>query len=107
MEINVFLSMLLYIAAIVLVIVFIIVGIKLIGILDKADKVIDNLDEKVLQQYRKDFGKIEMQDMRFNKEDKKNYLRKISVAKPRYSKNISRRDKRFLKRMQRKKNIIY
>ena len=56
---------------------------------------------------RKDFGKIEMQDMRFNKEDKKNYLRKISVAKPRYSKNISRRDKRFLKRMQRKKNIIY
>lgn len=48
-----------------------------------------------------------MQDMRFNKEDKKNYLRKISTAKPRYSKNISRRDKRFLKRIQRKKNIIY
>ena len=47
MEINVFLSMLLYIAAIVLVIVFIIVGIKLIGILDKADKVIDNVDQKV------------------------------------------------------------
>ena len=47
MEINVFLSMLLYIVIIVLIIIFIIVGIKLIGILDKADKVIDNLDEKV------------------------------------------------------------
>ena len=47
MEINVFLSMLLYIAAIVLIIIFIIVGIKLIGILDKTDKVIDDLSEKV------------------------------------------------------------
>jgi len=47
LEINVFLSMLLYIAAIVLIIIFIIVGIKLIGILDKTDKVIDDLSEKV------------------------------------------------------------
>ena len=47
MEINVFLSMLLYIAAIVLVIVFIIVGIKLIGILDKADKVFSEFEVKV------------------------------------------------------------
>jgi len=39
--------MLLYIAAIVLIIIFIIVGIKLIGILDKTDKVIDDLSEKV------------------------------------------------------------
>lgn len=42
-----FLPILLYIVAIVLIIVFIIVGIKLIYVLDKADKLVDNLEEKV------------------------------------------------------------
>lgn len=56
---------------------------------------------------RKDFGKKEMLDMRFNKEDKKNYLRKISEAEPRYSKNINRKDKRYLMRIRKKKKIKY
>lgn len=44
---NSFLPILLYVVSIVLVIVFIIVGIKLINLLDKAEKVVDNVEEKV------------------------------------------------------------
>ena len=47
MDINAFLSILLYIAAIVLIIVFIIVGIKLVYILDKVDKITDDVSEKM------------------------------------------------------------
>lgn len=45
--VNLFLPMLLYICGIILLIVLIILGIKFIGILDKADKVIDNIEGKV------------------------------------------------------------
>lgn len=47
MDVNTLLSVLLYVAGIVLLVVFTIVGIKLINILDKVDKVVDNVDEKV------------------------------------------------------------
>ena len=47
MDVNTFLSVLLYVAGIVLMVVFIIVGIKLIGILDKVDRIADNVEEKV------------------------------------------------------------
>ena len=47
MDVNALLYVLLYVAGIVLIIVFIIVGIKLIGILDRVDKVVDNVEEKI------------------------------------------------------------
>ena len=47
MDVNTFLSVLLYTAGIVLIIVFIIVGIKLIAVLDKVNRIADNVEEKV------------------------------------------------------------
>lgn len=45
--VSTILPMLLYIAGIVALIILIILGIKLIGILNKADRVLDNVEEKV------------------------------------------------------------
>ncbi len=45
--VDVFLPMLLYIFGIILLIILIILGIKLIGVVDKADKLIDNVEDKV------------------------------------------------------------
>ena len=47
MELNAFLTTLLYASGIVLIIIFIIVGIKLIGILDKMDRIADNVEDKL------------------------------------------------------------
>ncbi len=47
MDVNAFLSILLYVSGLVLIIVFIIVGIKLIGVLDKIDRIADNVEDKV------------------------------------------------------------
>ena len=47
MELSAFLLILLYIAAIVLMVVFIIVGIRLINILDKVDRIVDDIGNKV------------------------------------------------------------
>ena len=44
---NVFLPIVLYLVAIVLIVVFIIVGIKLINVLDKVDRVVDNVEDKI------------------------------------------------------------
>ena len=44
---NLFLPIILYIVGIILLIVLIILGIKCIGILDKVDRVVDNIEEKV------------------------------------------------------------
>ncbi len=44
---NTLLPVLLYVAGIVLLIVLTIVGIKIIGILDKVDKLVDNVEDKV------------------------------------------------------------
>ncbi len=44
---NVFLPIVLYLVAIALIIVFIIVGIKLINLLDKVDRVVDNVEDKI------------------------------------------------------------
>ena len=46
-DINVLLPLLLYIAGFVLLIVLIIVGIKLIGVLGKLDRILDNVEGKV------------------------------------------------------------
>ena len=45
-DINVLLPLLLYIAGFVLLIVLIIVGIKLIGVLGKLDRILDNVEGK-------------------------------------------------------------
>ena len=45
--VDVFLPMCLYTCGIILLIILIVLGIKLIGILDKVDKFVDNIDEKV------------------------------------------------------------
>ena len=45
--VNVVLPVILYIVAIILLIILIIVGLRLIKILDKVDRVVDNIDEKV------------------------------------------------------------
>lgn len=47
MEINAVLSTLLYMVTIVLVIVFIVVGFKLIEVLNKANRIADNVEDKV------------------------------------------------------------
>ena len=52
---------------------------------------------------RKDYGSKEMQDMRFNKKDKKLILTKISKKEPRYSKNINRKAKRYFLKIKKKK----
>ena len=44
---NVFLPMVLYVVGIITLIIIMILGIKLIGILDKVDRVVDNVEEKV------------------------------------------------------------
>ncbi len=44
---NVFLPIVLYISAIIVLIIMMVLGIKLIGILDKVDRVIDNVEEKI------------------------------------------------------------
>ena len=44
---KMFLPVVLYIVAIVLIVVLICVGIKLLKILDKVDRIADNIDEKV------------------------------------------------------------
>ena len=45
--VNVFLPMTLYICGIILLIVLIVLGIKFIGVLDKVDRVVDNIEDKV------------------------------------------------------------
>lgn len=45
-ELSIILSVLLYTFGIILLIVLIILGIKMIGVVDKADKVLDNMDQK-------------------------------------------------------------
>ena len=47
MDVSTFLPMLLYIAGFVLLVVLIIIGIKIIGILDKVDRIVDNVEDKV------------------------------------------------------------
>lgn len=44
---NLFLPMILYVVAIILLIILIILGIKCIEILNKIDRVMDNIEEKV------------------------------------------------------------
>lgn len=44
---NVALPIMLYISAIIVLIILMVLGIKLIGILDKVDRVVDNVEEKV------------------------------------------------------------
>ena len=44
--VNVFLPMTLYICGIILLIVLIVLGIKFIGVLDKVDRVVDNIEDK-------------------------------------------------------------
>ncbi|MCI8460411.1 MAG: hypothetical protein HFE81_03335 [Bacilli bacterium] len=44
---SVFLPIILYIVAIILLIILIVLGIKCIAILDKIDRVVDNIEEKV------------------------------------------------------------
>ncbi len=46
-DLNSLLITLLYIAGFVLLVVFIIIGIKLIGILNKVDQVVDDVEDKV------------------------------------------------------------
>lgn len=45
--VEIFLPMILYICAIILLIILIVLSIKFIGILDKAERVIDNVEDKV------------------------------------------------------------
>jgi len=47
MDMNTLLTVLLYVAGIVLLVVFTIVGIKLITILDKVNRIVDDVEEKV------------------------------------------------------------
>lgn len=56
---------------------------------------------------RKDYGNKVLVDMKFSKLDKKMILHDISKAEPRYSKTLSRKDKRYFKKMRKKKNIKY
>lgn len=44
---NVFLPIALYIVGIITLIIIMILGIKLIGVLDKVDRVVDNIEDKV------------------------------------------------------------
>lgn len=44
---NVFLPIVLYIVGIITLIIIMILGIKLIGVLDKVDRVVDNIEDKV------------------------------------------------------------
>ena len=44
---NVFLPITLYIVGIITLIIVMVLGIKLIGILDKVDRVVDNIEDKV------------------------------------------------------------
>lgn len=44
---NVALPIVLYIVAIIVLIIMMVLGIKLIGILDKVDRVVDNIEDKV------------------------------------------------------------
>lgn len=46
-DLNSLLITLLYVAGFVLLVVFIIIGIKLIGILNKVDSIVDNVEDKV------------------------------------------------------------
>lgn len=52
---------------------------------------------------RKDYGNKELKGMSFSKIDKKKILRPISKKEPRLSKNINRKDKRFMKKLRRQK----
>lgn len=56
---------------------------------------------------RKDYGKNEYPNMKFHKRDKKTILRSISKKQPRYSKNISRKDKRYYLKVIKRKKIKY
>lgn len=47
MDVNTFLSILLYVSGIVLIVVFIVIGCKLIKILDRVDRIAENVEEKV------------------------------------------------------------
>ena len=47
MDTNTFLSILLYVSGFVLIIVFIIVGLKIIKVLDRVDRIADNIEDKV------------------------------------------------------------
>ena len=56
---------------------------------------------------RKDYGSIEKLDMFFSKIDKKTILREISKREPRFSKSLSRKDKRLFKKISSRKKIKY
>ena len=52
---------------------------------------------------RKDFGSKEMKGMKFHKIDKKRVIREVSKKEPTYSNSIKRNDKRYFKRIRKKK----
>lgn len=68
---------------------------------------ISYVNKKLFLGKRKDFGGIEKVNLKFNKKDKKMILREISKKEPRYSKNISRKDKNYFRRLRKKKCIKY
>lgn len=56
---------------------------------------------------RKDYGNKEFYDMKFCKGDKKSILRLLSKKDPRYSRNITRKDRRLFLRFKKRKSPKY
>ncbi len=56
---------------------------------------------------RKNFGDKSLIAIRFHKNDKKRVLRAISKKEPRYSTDITRKDKRYFKKRNKRKIIKY
>ena len=55
---------------------------------------------------QKDFGKVEMNDMKFSKEDKP-LIKATARREPEFSRNIKYKDKRYIKRLMNRKKKPY